>query len=320
MSIAKKQLSNPFSTGAGGSNFETRVQTSFATLMLAGGFIPCLPFGTITKIKLQGQFAGYATDDLIVYLKVADEINERKLFGQIKHAITITDKSKVFGEVIVAAWSDYNSKHFERDKDLFALITGPLSSSDINDLRTILEWARTAENSREFFKNVNLYKFSSNGKRNKLNAFRVKVTEANGGKKVTDKKLFEFLKHFHILGYDLDIKSGVTLALLHSLIKNHSPQDATLVWAKLLDYVQYINQNAGTIKLDQLPDDLVKLFKKTGIESIPEGYAVPSEPKKLNIGNTAEHQKVLAVANLLGLWNEDNAADIKIVKDLIDGF
>jgi hypothetical protein len=37
MSSAKKQLNNPFSTGGGGVNFETRLQALFVVFMLAGG-------------------------------------------------------------------------------------------------------------------------------------------------------------------------------------------------------------------------------------------------------------------------------------------
>ena len=53
-----KQLSNPFSTGGGGNNFETRVHASFVTLMLSGGFAPCLPPWPIKEVKLQGKRLG----------------------------------------------------------------------------------------------------------------------------------------------------------------------------------------------------------------------------------------------------------------------
>ena len=38
------------------------------------------------KIKLQGKYAGYDTDDLIVFVERADNCQERKLLGQIKHS------------------------------------------------------------------------------------------------------------------------------------------------------------------------------------------------------------------------------------------
>ena len=69
MKTAGKQLSNPFSTGGGGGHFEAHVQTSFVALMLTGGFAPCLPCWPISKIKLQGKFDGYDTDDLVVFVE-----------------------------------------------------------------------------------------------------------------------------------------------------------------------------------------------------------------------------------------------------------
>ena len=100
---AAKQISSPFSTGGGGVNFEFQVQASFVALMLAGGFAPCLPCRPIQKIKLQGRYAGYDIDDLIVFTANAKGSDERKLLGQIKHSISITERDTVFGEVIAAA-------------------------------------------------------------------------------------------------------------------------------------------------------------------------------------------------------------------------
>ena len=69
MSKLDKQLSNPFSTGGGGPHFEAHIQAMFVTLMLTGGFAPCLPTWPIKKIKLQRKIDGYDTDDLVVFLE-----------------------------------------------------------------------------------------------------------------------------------------------------------------------------------------------------------------------------------------------------------
>jgi len=170
--ITAKQ-SNPFSTGGGGVNFEIRVQAVFVTLMMTGGFAPCLPAWPINKIKLQGKYKGFDTDDLIIFTKSPDGEKERKLLGQIKHSISITEDNKEFGKVIQAAWNDFkNPKLFTKESDAIVLITGPLSVSDINDVRIILEWARDSEDASDFLTKVNLVNFSSNAKRKKLRAFQ----------------------------------------------------------------------------------------------------------------------------------------------------
>lgn len=109
MSRTSKELSNPFSTGSGGPYFEAHVQASFVALMLTGGYAPCLPCWPIAKIKLQGKIDGFDTDDLIVTVERSETRERHKLLGQVKHFIAFTKGSALSGEVIQAAWNDFNN-------------------------------------------------------------------------------------------------------------------------------------------------------------------------------------------------------------------
>ena len=170
------EQSNPFSTGGGGQNFEVRVQAAFALLMLAGGNAPCLPPWPIQKIKLQGKYAGFNTDDFTIFAKDPNTENEARLLAQIKHSIGITKGDETFSEVIQTARSDYNNPDvFKAGRDAIALIKGPLSSTDINEVRPLLEWARHSENSQEFIEKVKTKHFSSDKKREKLETFQVNL-------------------------------------------------------------------------------------------------------------------------------------------------
>ena len=317
MSNTRKKLSNPFSTGGGGSVFEAHVQASFVALMLTGGFVPCLPCWPITKIKLQGKYAEYDTDDLIVFVENPDSHQKRKLLGQIKHSISITKGDKIFGEVIQAAWSDFNnSRVFTRGSDAISLITGPLSATDISDVRTILEWARHSESSGEFSNKIDLAKFSSKTKQNKLRAFRAQLKKANGGLNVSDEEAFQFLKHFHLIGYDLDIKAGVTLSLLHSLIGQYSQENVQALWAQIIDEVQSANKNAGTITRDAVPHDLRVAFEKKVYETIPQKFSTVLPPPVQIDWNQYPFSSELVIANLLGSWNDRFEADIALASQL----
>lgn len=108
MSVGERLISNPFSTGGGGVHFEAHVQASFVALMLTGGYVPCLPCGTINKIKLQGRFAGYQTDDLIVFVQDPSG-GQCKLLGQVKHSVSITENDSTFAEVVRSAWQNFNN-------------------------------------------------------------------------------------------------------------------------------------------------------------------------------------------------------------------
>ncbi len=308
------ELSNPFSTGGGGPNFEVHVQAAFVALMLTDGFAPGWPGWLIKKIKLQGKFDGYDTDDLIVFVESSDGSQKRKMLAQIKHTVSITENNKKFREVISAAWNDFNSCDFFKNKDIIALITGPLSATDVNDVRTILEWARHSNSADEFINKVDTTHFSSKAKRKKLQAFRTQLKHAN--QSVEDEFLFQFLKHFHLLGYDLDVKAGVSLSLLHSLIHQYSQENVQHLWARLVDEVMFANQNAGTISRDSLPEDLRDAFKQRTYESIPEEFA-PTQPD-LEERDWSQYQHVtdLALANLIGTWNENNEADRAIIQQL----
>ncbi|KAF5437552.1 hypothetical protein C5S35_03445, partial [Candidatus Methanophagaceae archaeon] len=152
MSKIGKPLSNPFSTGGGGGHFEAHVQASFVVLMLTGGFAPCMPCWPISMIKLQGKIDGFDTDDLIVFVEDSSNEQKRKLLGQVKHTIHITQGDPTFGEVMQAAWNDFNnSALFSKNKDVIALITGPLSATDTNDVRWLLDQARHTKSDDEFF-------------------------------------------------------------------------------------------------------------------------------------------------------------------------
>ncbi|AOS23761.1 hypothetical protein [Xanthomonas oryzae] len=125
--MSRKKLSNPFSTGGGGILFEAHVQAAFVTLMITGGYAPCFPSKPIVGIKLQGKVDGYATDDLIVTTEDASSKVTQRMLGQVKHSIAFTKGDKLLGEVLQAAWDDYNNPAvFTQGKDTIALITGPL--------------------------------------------------------------------------------------------------------------------------------------------------------------------------------------------------
>lgn len=202
MSNSKEQ-SNPFSTGGGGVNLETRIQATYLVSMLTKTPIPFFKNAEIFKIKLQGKYAGYDTDDFIVFLRDIDSGEEYKFLGQIKNSISITEGNSTFEEVILASWNDFNnSKIFNKGKDKVALITGPLSAVDIKNTRTILEWARTSLDEKEFIEKINKDKFSSTDKKLKFDAFKKQITKANNNIEPTENEIWEFMRSFIYIGYE----------------------------------------------------------------------------------------------------------------------
>jgi len=313
----KKNLSNPFSTGGGGVHFEAHVQASFVALMLTGGHAPCLPYWPITEIKLQGKIDGFDTDDLVVVVENANSKERRKLLGQVKHSIAITQGSALFGEVIQAAWNDFNNpKVFIKGKDIIALITGPLNATDAHNVQWLLNQARHTKNVEEFFRNVQQANFSPSKSTEKLEVIQLHLKAANVGNDVSKDELYDFLNHFHLLGYDLGNEFGVVLSLLHSHISQFQQQYPQWVWSRVVDIVQAWNQDAGTITPGKLPDDLLEAFKQKAVVEMPEEFKAAQEKPKTD---WTQHPDAtyLALAVLIGAWQDKSQCDLEAITQLL---
>lgn len=310
-----KQLSNPSSTGGLGIHFENRIQASFVVLMLAGGFAPCLCSWPIVKIKLQGKYQGFETDDLIVYTEQPGTEKKAKLLGQIKHFISITNGDKEFCEVIQAAWADFNNKSLFNEKtDAIALICGPLSATDTNDVRLLLNQAKHSENVDDFFTRIQKAKFTSNKQRNKFEIFKSQLKVANKNIELTNDELWRFLKSFHLLIYDLDIQ-GVASSMLYTILGHHLTTNTNALWTQILDHVERENENAGAITIDSIPEDIKTQFKPQPIEVIPENL-VKNTCLQHQDWNLHRYAKELTIANLIGSWNENSESDKLIISIL----
>jgi hypothetical protein len=312
-----KNLSNPFSTGGGGPHFEAHVQASFVTLMLTGGHAPCLPCWPIKKIKLQAKKDGFDTDDLVVFVENPISREQRKLLGQVKHCIPITQGSTILGEVMQAAWNDFNNPEvFSRNEDIIALITGPLSATDSHNVQWLLNQARHTKTVDEFYRNVEQANFSPPKSNEKLQVIQHHLKIANDGNDLSRDELYGFLRHFHLIGYDLGTEFGVILSLLHSHISQFQQQYPQQLWARVVDIVQTWNQDAGTITHKNLPEDLLEAFKQKAVIKMPEEFKLAQAKPKTD---WIQHPDVtyLALAVLIGAWDENKPSDVEVISQFL---
>lgn len=313
-----KQLSNPFSTGGGGVHFEAHVQASFVTLMLTGGIVPCLPQWPVIGIKLQGRIDGFNTDDLIVIVEEPISKRKAKMLAQIKHKIGITYGDSMLSEVMQAAWNDFNNSNiFSKEKDVIVLITGPLNATDSHNVRWILNQAKHTKDLEEFKRNVTQSNFSPSKSKIKLDILRHHLKLANNNTDISDDDFYSFLNHFYVLAYDLGEEEGIVLSLLHSHIAQFDKQYPHWVWPRIVDIVQTWNQNAGTITFEKLPDDLKELFQLSNVSHIPDKLLIKSENRKADWFNFNE-ASTLALINLIGMWEENNETDMRILNSLLE--
>ncbi|MBI4560375.1 MAG: hypothetical protein HY706_22535 [Candidatus Hydrogenedentes bacterium] len=260
--------------------------------------------------------AGFSTDDFIAFTTEPGGAREAKLLAQIKHAVAITEGDDIFEGVICAARADFNDRSlFDAEKDAIALITGPSSTVDTENARPLLEWASTSVDAKEFVDKVNRRRSSSNDKRDKLRAFRAQLGKAKGSS-VTDDELWAFMKSFHLLGDDFDIENGVMVSLLRSVIGRNATAMFHRGWEKIVDHVQYVNQNAGTITVATVPADIREAFSERPSRTMPAELVLRRPSMSVGLLAIAQSQNELTMALMLGEWNDSSQADIRTIEVL----
>lgn len=292
-------LSNPFSTGDGGGDFEHRVQAAFLLGLLVKSFSPILN-EPITAVVFQTKRIGCDTDDIMVLS--TSESHSAKLLCQIKHGIELTE-NQTFKKVIAAAWNDYNKPDFNRQTDKIALITN--SGVKTNALRFIHDQANAASGEIDFLDRINRSQYSNEDNRNVLKIIRHNI-ETSFRCVVTDKDLWSFCKAFTVLTFDLDYESSVNEYLIYGLLASNCKEDAISVWAKLVDFAARNDKSDAHVTPEVIPGYIKKSFSNILINDtsplIPNNSVNPFWAK-------------LA---LIGSWDEENENDKKLLESFFD--
>ena len=245
-SISK--ISNAFSTGGGGVNFEQQIQAMFLLSLLIDGFCPAMNEQT-KKIYFQAKHLGYDVDDLVV-ITYRNE-SEGKMLCQIKHSITATEKDKTFQEVICAAWNDFNKEDFNRDRDRIALVTAQISNKAQQSLRFLHAEAIGSIDAEAFKERIDMPVFSNDDNKKMLDAIKKCISLAKGCEP-TNEEVWKFCKVFILLLCDMDCVESVNRALSASLIKCNSPENPILVWSRLVEYAGQCNQVAASVSKENI--------------------------------------------------------------------
>ena len=298
-------LSNSFSTGGGGYDFEHRVQAAFLLGLLVDGFSPILNL-RIVALDFQAKRLGYHMDDLVVHCDGFGE--ETKLLCQAKHGVTIGN-NPTFQEVISAAWVAFNQSNFNKNKDKLVLITGLIPKADV--LRWICAQANASSNEQDFMARTQEANFSNNDIRKKLEVLKNCLKCANNSQALSDKDIWEFCKAFELLVFDLAYESSINEFLIRALIASNSTQRAADVWGCLIDCVGRYNTQSAHVTSEKLPDELKKAFDKKFCEEINED-SISTLSSNLYVGD------FWAKLALVGAWDEKKLLDREFVAAWLD--
>lgn len=288
-------LSNPFSNGNGGGDFEHRVQTTFLLGLLVDGFSPilCQP---ITSVDFQAKRLGWDTDDIMISSK--SEKHTAKLLCQIKHGVKIS-KNVTFKKVISSAWNDYKKASFNQRTDKIALITNSIIKSNV--IRFIHDQAISASDATDFVDRIKRPQYSNDDAREVFENIRNTIQE-NPLFTITEDELWGFFKAFTILTFDMDYESSVNEFLIYALLASNCQGYAPSVWSDMVNFAAKCNKNASHVTLDSIPDHIRKYFNRIVIDKTP---LAPVDFLK---------NPLLAKLTLIGSWDDENENDISILE------
>lgn len=293
------KISNAFATGGGGVNFEQQIQAMFLLSLLLDGFCPAMNEQT-KRVCFQAKHMGYDVDDLVVF--TYRNQSEGKLLCQVKHSITISENDTVFQDVICAAWNDFKKADFDKKYDRIALATAQIAYKSQQALRFLHSQALGAVDENDFLERVNLPYYSNSDNKTILSAIKNCIHKASKDEP-TAFELWEFCRVFTLLLFDLDYAESINRTLAASLIKNNSSTDASLIWARLVEYAGNCNQTAASIDLQNIDKSIAEYFSDKTVIQRP-----PSPITKIDM--------FVPYIALIGAWREDNMYDRKIVEKI----
>lgn len=213
-------ITNPFSSGGGGTAFEQRVAACYLVSMLREEIPRGLNAGTAYRLRMQARQTGVLLDDLLI--TSFDGATTRHLALQVKHKLAFSSDNSMLREVMAAAWSTYQSAEgweFHREQDRLGIGLGKMPDAVREHLLPVLEWARACLTADEFLSKVATPYFSHQQKQRYVTLFRETLDDV-AEKPLEDGEFWQFLRHLVVLDFDVEYEGG---------------RDATVAWNALLD-------------------------------------------------------------------------------------
>ena len=288
------KISNSFSTGGGGTNFEQNIQALFLLSLLVEGFCPILNEPT-TRVAFQAKRLGYDVDDIVVFTERKN--GEGKILCQVKHSITVSNSGE-FKEVINAAWSDFNKERFDQKNDKIVLAVAYIALDSLKAIRDINDKANKLNNESGFISDIEQARYSSEKSRDILQVIRNCLDEA-----ITDYELWKFCRCFTVVLFDLDYATSVNATLARSLIHNKSNINPSFVWDKLFRYAANCNQSGAIIDKTNIDQDIIDFFIKE------ETIIAPPNP-------VIVYDNFFSILLLIGSWNGNNQYDKAVIEKI----
>lgn len=261
-------VSSPAATGGAGIFFEQHVDASFLALLLVRGFPPVLEDCLVAEVHLQTAHLGWSTDDLLVVGCTGANTLSR-LACQIKRTFTVSAADQDCRKAVCDFWTDFTKQAlFTRELDQLAIVTCRGTNRLLGDFCSLLDTARAARDAADFAHRIATAGFIRESVRRDCAEIRSIVDEAQGTP-VSDEEFWAFLKHLHLISYDLGTSTSQTegwikTLLAHTAVGHDKPTVASQSWNALLGVAASGMQRASSFTRDSLPTDLLRSHTPVG--------------------------------------------------------
>jgi len=269
--------SSPAGRGGAGVYIEGELGAFYLLAMLTSSEPRGLPGARLRLVAFQGADRGFALDDLILH--GATNVGETVLEIQSKRTITFATQDAIFKDVCGQIASSAVSTDGDK-AHLMAVATQRTSHAISGPYQDVLEWARVAENGKEFFKRLRTKGVAGKQMRAFSETFRSNLIDA--GIADEDENIWSVMRRFQILEFDFE--SSAPLARTHALMLSRmalAADNASMAWA-LWEALIAISigeaKSGGSLTRDELRSRLLDLgFKLAGDRSFADARAKVDE-------------------------------------------
>jgi len=254
-------VSNPLATGQDGAFFEQHVDAFFLALLLVRGIPPIFVDTQLEEVTFQTERLGRNTDDILLHCRTGTQ-TDRRLYAQVKRSFTVSATDEDCVKTFTDFWLDFvNARCFLQGTDAFAVITRHGTNVLLEHFAPLLDSARVAATSAEFFARLSTLGLLSAKSVAYASAVR-QILDAAKGAPVTDDELWQLLRHVYVLSFDLNSTTCQTESLIRTMLAHTAqgadpPGIAESTWLRLLQLVGRDGMpRAGGYTWQGLPEDL----------------------------------------------------------------
>lgn len=281
---AEARGSSPVGRGGAGTYIEGELGAFYLLAMLAGTEPRGMPGSRIERVRFQGVELGYALDDLII--EGVSSAGSTLLEIQSKRTISFSPKDTVFKEVCGQIAKTCVSADHERH--LLAVATQRTSFRISGPYQDVLQWARAAGTSDEFFRRLTSKGVASPAMRDFVGAFRANLVAA--GVEDDDAAIWQILRRFLILEFDFEANAPLArthaLSIARQILSDQDASRAEALWSNLIEIAIATAKAGGSLDRETLRKQLIERgFRLAGDRDFALARARLAEMARLALAN-----------------------------------